>query len=70
MKRLLKGACAFHRVLIAALTIGIPAIAQRQNRVRQAATPPTVRAPTKKKPVPPKQLQAIVASHGRWLGTT
>ena len=30
-------------------------------------TPSAVRARYKKKPVPPKQLQAIVESHGQWL---
>ena len=67
MNRTYAGVCAVHRVLIAVLTISIPAITHAAEPSQASGHPTRCESPYRKKPVPPKQLQAIVESHGQWL---
>ncbi len=67
MNRTYAGVCAVHAVLIAVLTISIPAITHAAEPSQASSHPTRCESTYKKKPVPPKQLQAIVESHGQWL---
>ena len=61
------GVCAIYRVLIIVLTISMPAIIQAAEPSQASKHSARCESPYKKKPVPPKQLRAIVKSHGQWL---
>src|SRR4249920_888605 len=67
MNRTYAGICAVHVVLIGMLTVSIPAITQAAEPSKVSSHSTRCESTYKKKPVPPKQLQAIVESHGQWL---
>jgi hypothetical protein len=52
---------------MAVLTISIPSITHAAEPSQAGSHPTSCESPYKKKPAPPKQLQAIVESHGQWL---
>ena len=67
MKSAYAGVCAVHTLLIAVLTISLPAITEAIEPSQAGSHSIRCESTYKKKPVPPKQLQAIVKSHGQWL---
>ncbi|MEO5865372.1 MAG: pentapeptide repeat-containing protein, partial [Nitrospiraceae bacterium] len=67
MNRTYAGVCAVHALLIAVLAISVPGITQAAEPSQAISHSTRCESPYKKKAVPPKQLQAIVESHGQWL---
>ena len=53
--------------ILASLMLALPAITQAAEPGQAGRHPTRCESTYRKKPVPPKQLQAIVESHGQWL---
>ena len=53
--------------ILASLVLALPAITHAAEPSQVSGHPTRCESPYRKKPVPPKQLQAIVESHGQWL---
>ena len=53
--------------ILASLVLALPAITHAAEPSQTSGHPTRCESPYRKKPVPPKQLQAIVESHGQWL---
>ena len=67
MKRTQAGVCAIHSMLIAMLTLSVTTLAQAAEPSQASSHSSRCESAYRMKPVPPKQLQAIVESHGQWL---
>ena len=53
--------------ILASLVLALPAITQAAEPSQAISHSTRCESTYRKKPVPPKQLQAIVESHGQWL---
>ena len=53
--------------ILVSLVLALPAITQAAEPSQAGRHPTRCESTYRKKPVPPKQLQAIVESHGQWL---
>ena len=59
--------CAAQAMLIVMLTLSVTTLAHAAEPSHVSSHLTSCDSPYKKKPVPPKQLQAIVTSHEQWL---
>jgi hypothetical protein len=53
--------------ILASIVLALPAIIHATEPSQSGSPPIRCESTSRKKPVPPKQLQAIVESHGQWL---